>query len=156
VIAHALEEPSRRRNPRTLRVGPRRPQMTPMGHGFFVSDGEVVLGHERLLDDSTLPLRGAVLAARACLPISPRTLRNLAGVPDLPAPWPAPARELLGDLLGAGPGLVPVWESLDQVGLIERWIPEWSRVAPPTQPRPPAHRGPPPHRDGRARTGFGP
>ena len=143
VIAHALEGALRAagqaQRARTLRVGPRRPQMTPMGHGFFVSDGEVVLGHERLLDDSTLPLRGAVLAARACLPISPRTLRNLAGVPDLPAPWPAPARELLGDLLGAGPGLVPVWESLDQVGLIERWIPEWSRVRSRPQ-RSPVHR----------------
>ena len=142
-VAHALDGAVRgagqAQRARVLRVGPRRPQMVPLGHGLFVSDGEVVLGHERLLEEPTMPLRAAVLAARESLPIAPRTLRNLAGVPDLPTPWPEAARDLLGDLLGAGPGLVSVWESLDQAGLVERWIPEWTRVRSRPQ-RSPVHR----------------
>ena len=132
VIAHTLDGSIRRasqaQRARTLRVGPRRPQMIPLGHGLFVSDGEVVLGHERLLDDPLTPLRTAVLAARVDLPIAPVTVANLTRVPDLPTPWPTPARELFAELLGAGPGLLRVWESLDQAGLIARWMPEWVAV----------------------------
>ena len=67
-VAHALDGAVRgagqAQRARVLRVGPRRPQMVPLGHGLFVSDGEVVLGHERLLEEPTMPLRAAVLAAR--------------------------------------------------------------------------------------------
>ncbi|PKW25879.1 [protein-PII] uridylyltransferase [Phycicoccus duodecadis] len=133
-VAYALDGTVRRagqsQRARTLRVGPRRPQMTPLGHGLFASDGEVVLGSSRLAEtDATMPLRAAVVAARAGLPIAPATLDNLAaGAPDLPTPWQAPARDLLGDLLASGGGLVTVWEGLDQVGIVERWLPEWAAV----------------------------
>ncbi|GGL40980.1 [protein-PII] uridylyltransferase [Phycicoccus endophyticus] len=134
LIAYSLDGTMRRagqsQRARTLRVGPRRPQMTPLGHGFFVSDGEVVLGTPRLAEsDPGMALRAGVVAARAGLPLAPATLENLAAsVPSLPDPWPASARDLLGDLLAAGPGLVTVWEGLDQVGIVEHWLPEWAAV----------------------------
>ena len=83
LIAYALDGTLRRagqsQRARTLRVGPRRPQMTPLGHGLFASDGEVVLGSARLAEsDAGMPLRAGVVAARAGLPIAPATLDNLA------------------------------------------------------------------------------
>jgi [protein-PII] uridylyltransferase len=134
LIAYSLDGTVRRagqsQRARTLRVGPRRPQMTPLGHGLFASDGEVVLGSARLAEsDEGMALRAAVVASRAGLPIAPTTLENLAaGMPALPTPWPAHARDLLGDLLASGPGLATVWEGLDQVGIVERWLPEWAAV----------------------------
>jgi [protein-PII] uridylyltransferase len=134
LISYALDGTLRRagqsQRARTLRVGPRRPRMTPLGHGLFASDGEVVFGSARLAEsDPGMPLRAGVVAARAGLPLAPATLDNLAAKsPVYPTPWPAAARNLLGDLLAAGPGLVTVWEGLDQVGLVERWLPEWAAV----------------------------
>ncbi len=134
LIAYALDGTLRRagqsQRARTLRVGPRRPQMTPLGHGLFSSDGEVVLGAARLAEvDATMPLRAGVVAGRAGLPIAPATLDNLAtSAPALPQPWPLGARSLLGDLLACGPGLVTVWEGLDQVGIVDAWLPEWTDV----------------------------
>ena len=143
VIAHSLDAAMRRasqaQRARLLRVGPRRPQMTPLGYGLFVSDGELVLGHDRLLTDPVLPLRAAALAATHGVPIAPATLTNLAKVPPLPVPWPDEAREQLGNLLASGPGLVPVWEGLDQAGIIGSWFPEWSAVRSRPQ-RSPVHR----------------
>ncbi len=134
LIGYALDGTLRRagqsQRARTLRVGPRRPRMTPLGHGLFASDGEVVLGSARLAEsDAGMPLRAGVVAARAGLPLAPATLDNLAATaPAYPEPWPAAGRDLLGDLLAAGPGLVAVWEGLDQVGIVERWLPEWAAV----------------------------
>ena len=132
-IAWALESTMRRagqsQRARVLRVGPRRPSMTPLGHGLFAHDGEAVLGTTRLVGvDPTLPLRAGVVAARHRLPLAPQTLTNLADCPDLPTPWDEQARDLLSDLLAAGPGLEAVWEGLDQVGVVERWLPEWAAV----------------------------
>lgn len=115
---------------RRLRVGPRRPTMTPLGHGLYLHDGEVVLGPSvAASSDPLLALRAALLAARNSTQLSPTTLRNLAtSAPPLPTPWPQLARDLFADLLATGPALVPVWEGLDLVGLVEQWIPEWAAV----------------------------
>src|SRR5258708_6667253 len=75
-----------------------------------------------------LPLRAAAAAARAALALAPRTLTRLAECPPLPVPWPPDARDALVALLGAGPSAVPVWEALDQEGLIASLLPDWDRV----------------------------
>ena len=62
-IAYALDGTVRRagqsQRARTLRVGPRRPQLNPLGFGMFEHDGEVVLGPRSALAD-----RPAAAAAR--------------------------------------------------------------------------------------------
>lgn len=143
-IAWTLEAAMRRagqsQRARTLRVGPRRPAMRPIGHGLFVHDGEAVLGSpETDRADPGLPLRAAAVAARNRLPIAPRTLVNLAGSPTPGTPWPRELLDLLTDLLASGAGLPAVWEGLDQVGILERWLPEWSAVRSRPQ-RHPVHR----------------
>lgn len=133
-IAYAVDGTVRRamqsQRARTLRVGPRRPQLAPLGYGLYRHDGEAVLGPSAdLASDPIIPLRAAVVAARGGIPLSPTTLKNLAAqAPPMPQPWPEVARNLFADLLAAGPGLVTVWEGLDLSGVIERWIPEWGVV----------------------------
>ncbi len=133
-IAYAVDGTVRRamqsQRARTLRVGPRRPQLAPLGYGLYRHDGEAVLGPSAdLSSDPIIPLRAAVVAARGGIPLSPTTLRNLAATaPALPDPWPEVARNLFADLLASGPGLVTVWEGLDLAGVVERWIPEWKAV----------------------------
>ncbi|MEI2732631.1 MAG: [protein-PII] uridylyltransferase [Dermatophilaceae bacterium] len=134
VIAYSLEGTLRRaaqsQRARTLRVGPRRPTLSPLGYGLFLHDGEAVLGSG--VDpsrDPTLVLRAAAIAARHGVTLAPATLANLwVHCPPLPTPWPADALALLGDVLAAGPGLVTVWEGLDLAGFVEQWIPEWASV----------------------------
>lgn len=133
-IAYAVDSTLRRaqqsQRARTLRVGPRRPQLAPLGYGLYRHDGEAVLGPSADLPrDPVIPLRAALVAARNAIPLSPTTLGNLAEQsPALGEPWSEVARHLFADLLAAGPGLVTVWEGLDLAGVVERWIPEWAAV----------------------------
>ncbi len=113
-----------------MRRGPRRPQLRPLGNGVVEHDGEVVLGTGvRPETDPVLALIVASRAVRCGLPISPVTAAHLAeeSLP-LPQPWPESAREALIDLLGAGPALIGVWETLDLAGLTTAWFPEWTGV----------------------------
>jgi [protein-PII] uridylyltransferase len=115
----------RQRRPRNRRPAERRP----LADAVVEQDGEVVLA--RTADpasDPVLVLRAAAAAAQAGLPLAPRTLDRLAECPPLPVPWPAPARDALLALLGAGPSAVSVWEALDTEGLITALIPDWERV----------------------------
>lgn len=134
VVAHALDATTRRasqsQRARGLRVGPRRPALTPLGHGISSHDGEIVLGPRTDPGgDPLLLLRTARTAARAGLPIAAQTLENLvAAAPHLPKPWPAAARDLFGEFLATGDGLTSPWESLTLAGVIEQWIPQWSAV----------------------------
>jgi [protein-PII] uridylyltransferase len=105
-------------------------ERTPLADGVVAADGEAVLALAAdPAHDPVLPLRAAAAAASAGLPLAPATLRRLVdeGAP-LPTPWPRGAREEFVRLLGAGPGLIPVWEALDRTGLLTRLLPEWERL----------------------------
>ncbi|GAB3425365.1 [protein-PII] uridylyltransferase [Flindersiella endophytica] len=113
------------------RTGPRPgPILTPLGGGVAVSEGEVVLSTDaRLGQDALLPLRAGFEAAERHLLLSPYACDRLSrSYVPLRTPWPEEARRLWTGLLGAGRDLVPVWETLDQAGLIEPLLPEWAAV----------------------------
>lgn len=112
------------------RSGARRPVLVPLAQGVAAANGEVVLDRRaRPGEDPGLTLRAASAAATAGLLLAPATAARLAAeAPALPEPWPATVRRSLVRLLAAGPGLVPVWEELDQAGLVDALLPEWGRV----------------------------
>jgi [protein-PII] uridylyltransferase len=112
---------------RSLRDNPGR---TPLVDGAVVQDGEVVLARDaKPSNDPVLALRAAAAAAQSGLLLSPHTVNRLATESaPLPVPWPRPARDAFISLLGAGKAAVPVWEALDQSGLLVTWIPEWELV----------------------------
>jgi [protein-PII] uridylyltransferase len=110
--------------------GSRRPALTPLGHGVALAAGEVVLdGSARPDRDPLLLLRAAVEAAERDIVLAPATAARLvrSGLP-LPDPWPREATHLLVRLLASGPGLLGVWETLEETGALERILPEWERI----------------------------
>jgi len=125
-VDHTFRQTDRLRGRRLRR---RQAERRPLADGVVEQDGEVVLA--RAADpagDPVLVLRAAAAAAQAGLPLAPRTLDRLTECPPLPVPWPAPARDALLALLGAGRAAVGVWEALDTEGLITSLIPDWERV----------------------------
>jgi [protein-PII] uridylyltransferase len=120
--------PGRRYSPD--RPPTRRPQLIPMDRGVARVGGEVVLTAEASpTDDPGLSLRVAALAAEGGLLVSPSTASRLArSAGPLPEPWGSDLRRLFVRLLASGPGLPPVWEELDQAGVVQRWLPEWEAV----------------------------
>ena len=119
----------------------RAPVLRLLGPGLAEHDGEAVLTAQAdPRSDPLLVLRMAARAARAGLPLSASSVdRLVADSARLPEPWPETARMLFVDLLGSGPPLVPVWEALDQAGLVARLLPEWDVVRHRPQ-RNPVHR----------------
>jgi [protein-PII] uridylyltransferase len=101
----------------------------PLADGVVEQDDEVVLARGADVTDPVLVLRAAAAAAQAGLPLAIATVERLAAeTRPMPVPWPPEARDALVTLLGAGPPAIGVWEALDQVGLIERLLPDWERV----------------------------
>jgi [protein-PII] uridylyltransferase len=131
-----LRRPSRlpgiRRNRSTT------PVRVPLTEGAVVADGEVVLARDvRPSRDPGLLLRVASASARAGLRIAPATVKRLAeSVPEMPTPWTDAMRNDFVGLLGAGRGLLPIWEALDQEGLTTALIAPWedTRSAPQHNP----------------------
>jgi [protein-PII] uridylyltransferase len=111
---------TRRRAPDLERVAP----------GVAVAGREVVL--ERGTDPATDPLlllRAAAEAAEREMVLAPATAARLAKAEvSLPEPWGKEARDLFTRLLASGPGLLTVWETLDETGALDRVLPEWRRV----------------------------
>ncbi|MGW4421224.1 [protein-PII] uridylyltransferase [Streptosporangium sp. NPDC004631] len=124
-----------------LLSGPAPRGRRPLADGVVEHGGEVVLARGvSPRGDPTLLLRAAAAAAEAGLPIAPATVNALAvQAPPLPVPWPREARDALVALLGAGRAAVPVWEELDQAGVLVRLLPDWERVRHRPQ-RNPVHR----------------
>jgi [protein-PII] uridylyltransferase len=106
------------------------PLLLALDEGVGQHEGEVVLMPDaRPERDASLGLRAAAVAADRELVLSPAVCTRLArDAAALPEPWPAEARRLICALLGAGPGLLEVWEALDQAGYISRLLPEWDSV----------------------------
>ncbi|MGI9195969.1 MAG: [protein-PII] uridylyltransferase [Candidatus Nanopelagicales bacterium] len=127
---HRVERLSRPRTVLGRRVRRSATARVPLADGVVAHDGEVVLSVDvRPERDPVLVLRVAAAAAQAGLPIAPATLHRLASESaPMPVPWPPGARDAFVSLLGAGPALVPTWESLDRAGLIAPLIPEWDPV----------------------------
>ena len=110
--------------------GARRPDLAPLAPGVALSRGEVVLdGRVRPAEDPLLVLRAAAEAAEREAVLSPTTAARLAreGAP-IPEPWPAEARRLLVRLLASGRPLLGVWETLEETGAIDLFLPEWESV----------------------------
>ncbi|WBB70446.1 [protein-PII] uridylyltransferase [Micromonospora sp. WMMD812] len=133
-VSHALDDAFRaadRLRGGRSRVGAGRPVRRPVARDVVEHDGELVLARTAIgaRPDPSLSLRVAAAAATTRLPIARATCEWLAAYcPPLPTPWPADARAALTTLLGAGPGLVPAWETCDRYGLVDGWLPEWTRV----------------------------
>ncbi|MFI7605528.1 [protein-PII] uridylyltransferase [Micromonospora sp. NPDC049366] len=132
-VSHALDDAFRAAD--RLRGGRSRaglrPVRRPVARDVVEHDGELVLARTAIgaRPDPSLSLRVAAAAATTRLPIARATCEWLAAYcPPLPTPWPADARAALFTLLGAGPGLVPAWETCDRYGLVDGWLPEWTRL----------------------------
>jgi [protein-PII] uridylyltransferase len=54
--------------------------------------------------------------------------RLAASMPAPTTPWTRPTRDAFVELLSAGSGAIRIIESLDQVGVWERFVPEWGGV----------------------------
>jgi [protein-PII] uridylyltransferase len=130
-VDHAFRQADRAGGRRALGVRMRRGKLDrrPLADGVVEQDGEVVLARAAVpRTDAVLVLRVAAAAAQVGLPIAPRALARLAECPPLSVPWPSDARNALLALLGAGASAIPVWEALDQEGLLATLIPDWERV----------------------------
>ena len=108
----------------------RRPELAPVEPGIALSGSEVVLARAaRPAQDPTLLLRAAAVAAERDVELAPATAARLvAECPALPDPWPPTARQALVRLLAAGPGLLPVWETLEETAALTSFLPEWERI----------------------------
>jgi [protein-PII] uridylyltransferase len=108
----------------------RRPDLVPVETGIALAGAEVVLTREaRPGGDPTLLLRAAAVAAERDVELAPATAARLvADSAELPDPWPAAARQAMVRLLAAGPGLLPVWETLEETGALSTFLPEWERI----------------------------
>jgi [protein-PII] uridylyltransferase len=106
------------------------PLLLALDEGVGQHENEVVLMPDaRPERDPVLGLRAAAVAADRDLVLSPTVCARLAATSAaLPEPWPGEARRLLCAALGAGEGLLEVWEALDQAGYISRLLPEWDAV----------------------------
>jgi [protein-PII] uridylyltransferase len=108
----------------------RRPEYTTAAHGLIVHAGEVGLGRDTNPAELTVGLHAAALAATRGIVLSPVTARNLGEhAPTIPTPWPDAARDALTTMLATGESVLPVWESLELAGVVERWLPEWTSIS---------------------------
>ncbi len=101
------------------------PGVRELGNGVLLRDGRAAIaGEVPLTARAVLELAGA--AAQRKVRIERATLERLGELEDVQ--WDDATREAFFDLLGAGWGILDVFESLDHAGVLERLIPEWPSV----------------------------
>ena len=108
----------------------RRRKNQKIDQGLVILNSEVTIedGYD-IANDSAVGLRAAAAAAQRGLPLSIDACVLLSEkFSALPNPWPKSVLNDLVSLIGAGSSMIRVFEALDQDGLIEKWIPEWSHV----------------------------
>ena len=108
----------------------RRRKNQKIDQGLIILNSEVTIedGYD-IANDSAIGLRAAAAAAQRGLPLSIDACVLLSEkFSALPNPWPKSVLNDLISLIGAGSSMIRVFEALDQDGLIEKWIPEWSHV----------------------------
>jgi len=139
-IAWAVDDAWRRQPSwqplREQRFARRRARHQALLEELDVEPGVVLVGHEvalsdsaSIVDDSSLALRLAAVAAERDLPIAKSALRRLADrMPPAPDPWPVETRDSLVRVLRAGRPAIAALESLDQDDLFARLLPEWEPV----------------------------
>jgi len=96
-----------------------------LGDGVVVRDGRVAFSADARVD-AKLVLRAAAVAADQNAPFDRASLERSQGIGDVA--WDAETRDAFVALLRAGRGAVPVFEALDQAGVLARLLPEWDRI----------------------------
>ncbi|HMG27680.1 MAG TPA: HD domain-containing protein, partial [Acidimicrobiia bacterium] len=96
-----------------------------LGDGVVVRDGRVAFSAGARVDGK-LVLRAAAAAAEQNAPFDRASLERSQGIGDVA--WDAETRDAFVALLRAGRGAVPVFEALDQAGVLARLLPEWDRI----------------------------
>ena len=98
--------------------------------GLVLRDDEVVVPLATpVKDDPSLALRAAAASAELGVPLARTTLARLAleaPVPELP--WPEEVLRAFLRLLADAPASTHAIETLDQLGVWERYMPEWPKV----------------------------
>ncbi|RMH87244.1 MAG: [protein-PII] uridylyltransferase [Actinomyces sp.] len=124
-VTHRIDLETRRRGRRLRRR--REPAPEFVDADLVLVDGTLELAEGVDVTDPTLPLRVARAAARSQAFIDRHLLDRLgAAAPPLPEPWPTLAVDTLVETLATGRPAVAALESLDQVDLLSRLLPEWA------------------------------
>ncbi len=96
-----------------------------LGGGVIVRDGRVAFTADVGVD-ATLVLRAAAAAAEMGAPFDRAALERSQTIEHVA--WDDDARDAFIALLRTGRRAVPVFEALDQAGVLSRLLPEWERV----------------------------
>ena len=96
-----------------------------LGNGVVLRDGRVAFAADSYLDGA-LVVRAAAAAAELHAPFDRASLERSHTIGDVA--WDAETRDAFVALLRAGRGAIPVFEALDQAGVLTRLLPEWDRI----------------------------
>lgn len=100
----------------------------PLGPGLVLRDNEVTVPAGTAVVP-TLALQAATASAQLGVPIARHTMARLAEEhPVVGGPWPEELVRAFVNLLATGGQGIHAIETLDQLGIWERYLPEWPRV----------------------------
>jgi len=101
-----------------------------LGPGLVQRDNEIAIPlTASVAGDPTLALRAAAASAELGLPLHRATMTRLAEeVPSPVSPWPEEVKRAFLRLLSLGGPAIHAIETLDQLGVWERYMPEWPHV----------------------------